>query len=185
MHRFAPLLAAAVLLAAAPAAHAAAPWTDPQNVSAPHLFVDSLAIGFAADGTGLATWLQSDRSGTTTTGSVEGAALAPGAARFGAAHTISKGPNPSVVSAPVHYASSRTIVMTQRPASTTLVRLAAVFGNAAGVYGNPRAIATGTNIRSAQLASNAAGDAAIAWYEELGGTRDRVYLSFRAHGSRF
>src|SRR5690242_2058304 len=93
------LLALAVLLV--PAASASA-WTPPANLSSPHEFIDSPALGFSSTGVGLATWLAADGQA----GEVDGAVLG------GTEHVISKGPTPSVVSPPVHYATSRTIVTT-------------------------------------------------------------------------
>jgi hypothetical protein len=179
------ILALALPFLAAPAAQAAPPWSPAQNVSAAHLFVDAPALGFAADGTGLATWLAGDRSGTTTTGEVDGAALAPGATAFGTQRTISRGPQPSVVSPPVHYASSRTLVATRRPASGGRTRLAAVFGRADGSFGAPRTLAVRENLRDPQVAADAAGDAAVVWFEDRGVTDDRVYISFRPHTTGF
>jgi hypothetical protein len=49
----AALVAAAV---AAPAAAAAPPWSAPQTLSSPHLFVDGPGITFSNDGSALATW---------------------------------------------------------------------------------------------------------------------------------
>jgi hypothetical protein len=168
-------LAILVLLAAAAPAAAAPPWSPPADVSSPHEFVDRPSLAFARDGTGLATWTAQDGVRAAATGGTFAAALGT------RERLISRA---SVVSAPVLYGTARAVVATQRPAGA-MTRLSAVFGRADGTFGKPATIAVRANIRSVQLAANAQGDVAIAWFEDRGVTDDRVYVAFRPHGKPF
>jgi hypothetical protein len=181
-----PTLAAA-LFAAAPAA-AAPPWSAPQNVSSPTEFVDSPAIGFATDGSGLATWTSAQPGGAAGVPFAR-ASLAPGAAAFGAEAPLFAGAAPVAMTPPVLYATNRTLAATDAPATAKpgerRVRVAAVYGRTTGGFGAPHTVAVRTNARDAQLAADADGDAAIAWFEDLGVSNDRVYVSFRVRGHTF
>lgn len=162
------LLAALALLIAAAPAQAAPPWSDPVTVSTAREFVDDPGLAFARDGTALASW------------------SAPGAGTFAAAlgspeHLVS---GTSLVSSPVLYATDRAVVTTQRAAGAK-TRLSVVFGRASGTFGAPQTIAVRQNLRGAQIAANAQGDIAIAWFEDRGVTTDRVYVAFRPHGKPF
>lgn len=169
------VLAILVLLAAAAPAAAAPPWSDPVDVSTPHEFVDSPGLAFARDGTGLATWTVQDGVGSAATGGTFGAPLGS------PERLISR---TSLVSSPALYATTRAVVTTQRPAGDK-TRLSVVFGRADGTFGAPRTIAVRANIRGVQLAANAQGDVAIAWFEDRGVANDRVYVAFRPHGKPF
>lgn len=186
-----PVLALVLAASAlAPSAAAAAPpWSPPQTLSSPHLFVDVPTVGFAGNGDGLATWRTQDGIGDQATGSVDGAALAHGAATFGAESTLAAGPRPSLVSPPVFYGrGGRALVATQRPVSSDpaeqRVRLAAVFGRVPRFFA-PHTIAVQRGLRGAQLAADSSGDAAIAWFQDRGVTTDRVYVSLRRIGGQF
>jgi hypothetical protein len=169
------VLLAILLLLAAAAPATAAPWRDPVGVSGAHEFVDTLGLAFARDGTGLATWTAQDGVGTGATGGTFAAPLGAPERRISAA---------SVVTAPVLYGTSRAVVATQRPAGDK-TRLSVVFGRADGSFGAPRTIAVRRNVRSVQLAANARGDIAIAWFEDRGVFDDRVYVALRPHGKPF
>jgi hypothetical protein len=168
-------LALTILLIAASPAAADPPWTAPQDVSGAHEFVDFPSLAFARDGTGLATWTATDGVGTSATGGTFAAPLGS------PARLISK---TSIVSAPVLYGADRAAVVTQRPAGAS-TRLSIVYGSAEGRFGAPHTLAVRTNIRSVQLAGDAAGDLAVAWFEDRGVTTDRVYVAFRPHGKPF
>jgi hypothetical protein len=175
--RVAVLALAAFLVAAAPAA-ADAPWSAPTDVSSAHEFIDNPELGFAKDGSGLASWTAADGVGGD----------AQGRGTFNAVlgrpeHLVSK---TSVVSSPVLYATNRAVVITQRPAGGSRTRLSVVFGRSnTGLFGAPQTIATRANLRDPQIAANQNGDIAIAWFEDRGTFDDRVYLAFRPHGKPF
>jgi hypothetical protein len=177
---------AVTLLAAAPAA-AAPPWSAPENVSSPSLFVDSATLGFAKDGTGLATWAAGNRNGTTVSDAFAGASLAHGAAAFGGEGPLFRAPQPEILTPPVFYATSRTLAATSSPVSSDpkdqRVRLDALFGRASSGLGVARTIAVQKNLRDPQVAVDAAGHAALAWFEDRGVNHDRVYVSLRFGGS--
>jgi hypothetical protein len=150
------------------------PWSPPADVSTPHLLVDDPAIAFAADGAGLVTWTARDALGSSPAATFGAALGSPG-------KLISR---TSVVSAPVLYGTSRAVVATQRPAGAK-TRLSVVFGRTDGTFGAPATIATRAGVRSVQLAADAQGDIAIAWFEDRGVDTDRVYVAFRPHGKPF
>jgi hypothetical protein len=55
----------------------------------------------------------------------------------------------------------------------------------AGVFAPPRTIALRPHVTSPDLAANARGRAAVAWFENRGVATDRVYVSLRPAGARF
>jgi hypothetical protein len=165
-----PLLIA--LLFAVPA-QAAPPWSDPVAVSTPHLTIWNPTLGFAGTGPGLATWRVSDQPGDERTYG----------AQLGAPERLIS-PS-SVVSPPVLYGATPAVVTTQRPAADGKTRLSVVFGRADGTFGAPQRIAVRAGIRSVQIAANANGDIAIAWFEDRGVMNDRVYIAFRPRGKPF
>jgi hypothetical protein len=184
-------LALALALALAPSAHAAPPWSAPQDLSAPHLFVDAPAIAFGGRGDALATWRAQDGTGNDAVSGSESAARPAGAAAFGAPRALASprtaAQRPTEVSPPAPYAATRAIVATLRPEDRAgrRLRLAAVFGDTAGRFGVPHTIAVGANLRGAQVAADAAGDAAIAWWEDRGVFDDHVHVALRRPGGSF
>ena len=84
------------------------------------------------------------------------------------------------VSRPVLYGATRAVV-------TVLdgTRLSVAFGRTDGTFGAPQRIATRTGIGSVQIAANANGDIAVAWFEDRGVSNDRVYVAFRPSGKPF
>ncbi len=147
-------------------AAALALWSLPANLSSAHQFVDSPALAFAADGTGLATWWADGES--------DGAVLG------GREHRLASG----LVSAPVAYATSRMLAVTQRQAGGGKVTLSAIYGRGAE-FGAPRVIATRANLRNPVLAVNASGAAAVVWFEDRGVSNDRVYVAERRASGAF
>ena len=86
----------------------------------------------------------------------------------------------NVVSRPVTYGATRAVVTVH---DETHVWVS--FGRTNGTYGAPQRIATRPGIRSVQIAANANGDIAIAWFEDRGVNNDRVYIAFRPKGKPF
>lgn len=177
------------LLIAVPVATAAPPWSSPQDLSLAHTFTSDPTVATSAGGTTLATWRWQDGIDNAAVTGFDGAARAPGASAFTQQRVISTAKpfaqNPSLLTAPVTYATSRAIVATVRAASTARSTVSAVFGSASGAFGTRRPLRTATGIRRASLAADAAGDAAIAWFEDRGVTTDRVYVSLRRRGGSF
>jgi hypothetical protein len=183
--------ALALALALAPAAGAATPWSAPQDLSAPHLFVDAPAITFGGRGGALATWRAQDGTGDDAVSGSESASRPAGAAAFGAPRALASlrtaAQRPTEVSPPAPYGATRAIVATLRPEDRAgrRLRLAAVFGDTAGRFGAPHTLAVGANLRGAQVAADAAGDAAIAWWEDRGVFDDHVHVALRRPGGSF
>jgi hypothetical protein len=167
------VLAFLIALLFAVPAQAAPPWSEPVDVSSRHVTVWNPTLGFPGTGPGFATWRVSDQPGEERTFG----------AQLGAPEKLISGS--SVVSPPVLYGATRAVVATQRPASGGKTRLSIVFGRASGTFGAPDTIAVRSGIRSVQLAANANGDLALAWFEDRGVMNDRVYIAFRPRGKPF
>jgi hypothetical protein len=183
----AALVAAAV---AAPAAAAAPPWSAPQTLSSAHLFVDSPGITFSSDGSALATWGRQD--GTTADALVgsDGAFRAPGQDVFrpeqpiGRTHSVRE--RPPALLGPLAYGRNRALFASVRAdRRQRTFRIAARLGTVAGVFAPPRTIARRPHVTSPDLAANARGRAALAWFENRGVATDRVSVSLRPAGGRF
>lgn len=192
MPRVRVLSVLAVATLALPAtAQADAQWSAPQNLSSPHLFVDAPSLAFGGDGTALATWSATDGQRADATFGVDAASRPRGADAFGpqvviaAARTGAQ--RATQVSAPVTYGTSRALAATQRQESADVrnTRLAVVFGDTAGHFGSPRTIAVQPNLRGVRLAADTSGDAAVAWWQDVGVANDRVYVALRRPGGSF
>jgi hypothetical protein len=183
MRRVLILLAALTALAAAPvAARAAPPWSPPQSLGAPHLFVDPVEVTASGDGTLLAWWRWQDGTGNGARTGWSAASRAPGAVSFGPERAA-----PDDLFGVVGYARTRTVAGVLRllsPARETF-RLAVRFGRASGSFGRARTIATAAGLRGPRLAANADGVAALAWFADRGTFNDRVYVSLRRPGGSF
>ena len=83
------------------------------------------------------------------------------------------------VSRPVLYGATRAVVTVQNENG-----LYVSFGRTDGTYGAPKRI-TARAVSGVQLAANANGDIAIAWFEDRGVSNDRVYIAFRPNGKPF
>ncbi len=176
------LLALACLpaLALPAAAVADPPWSPTQNLSPPHLFVEPVRVTASGDGTALAWWSWQD----ATTGAFPGGSMAsrpPGATAFGA-----EVPLPAGAQDIKGYAQSRAIALIIPPRPTAPARLAVAFGSTSGAFGSARRIADEPSLGGLpKLAVNAKGDAAIAYFRNLGTTNDRVMVSLRRAGGSF
>lgn len=180
------VLLALCCLAALPAgASAAPPWSQPQNLSAPHLFIFDPAIAFSSDGSALAAWRWQDGTRAAAVAGESASARAPGAAAFGAERRLSPAGR---AGAPVLYGRSRAALAIVRPVGSNRDRqsqLRVAFGNASGSFGASHLIAKRPGIASPMLAANYLGDIALAWFEDRGATNDRVYVSVRRAGGDF
>jgi hypothetical protein len=177
------LLAWLIVLALPAAAVADPPWSAAQNVSAPHLFVNPVAVTASADGTALEWWSWQDGTGSAARTGSSLASRAPGAAAFGTQRTA-----PSGTVAVEAYAMTRAIALTDRaigPANVGRTRLSVAFGATSGSFGSQRTVADGPRLDRPVLAVNANGDAAIAYFQDRGTTNDRVMVSLRRAGGSF
>jgi hypothetical protein len=178
-------------LVAAPSAVAAPPWSAPQDLSTAHTFVDAPALLFSGRGTALASWRTQDGVIAIGTVGADAATRPAGATRFGPERPIAtartQAQRPPLVVGAVPYASSRTLAATVRPelAIGERTRLAVVFGDDTGRFGTPRTIAVQDGLRDAGVAADAAGDAAVAWFQDVGVTNDRVFVALRRPGGAF
>ena len=84
-------LAWLLILVLPTAAMADPPWSPAQNVSAPHLFVDPVAVTASANGAALAWWSWQDGTGSGARTGSSLASRAPGAAQFGAERAAPSG----------------------------------------------------------------------------------------------
>lgn len=184
----------AVLLAlAAPAVAGAAagPWSAPQDLSTPHLFVDAPHVLVGARGVALATWLTQDGTGAAGRSGAAGASRPVGATAFGPERTIvvprTGADRSTFTGTPVTYGPDRVLIPTQRSVTATgdTVRLGVSTGNTAGYVTAPQTVATQAGLRGPLLATDAAGDAALAWWQDHGVQDDRVWVSLRRHGGHF
>jgi hypothetical protein len=180
------LLLALCGLAALPAtADAAPPWSAPQNLSAPHLFVFDPAIGFAGDGSALAAWRLEDGTRANAVAGESAAVRAPGAAAFGAERRLSPAGR---AGAPVLYGRSRAALALVRPVGSNRdqqSQLRVAFGSAGGSFGASHLIVKHPGIARPVLAGNPGGDLALIWFEDRGTSNDRVYVSLRLAGRSF
>jgi hypothetical protein len=180
-----PVLALASLLGLILPAAAVAdpPWSAAQNVSAPHLFVDPVDVTASADGAALEWWSWQDGTGSTARTGWSLAARPPGATAFGAERAA-----PSGTVGVAAYASTRAVALTDRaigPANVGRTRLSVAFGSTSGAFGTQRTVADGPHLDRPVLAVNAKGDAAIAYFQDVGTTNDRVMVSLRPAGGSF
>ena len=174
-------LASLVSLALPAAALADPPWSPAQNLSSPHLFVSPVSATGSADGTTLAWWSWQDG----TTGAATGGSMAsrpPGATAFGAER-----PLPAGTQDIEGYAQTRAIALALPPvAPMAPARLAVAFGSTSGAFGPARRIVDERSLGGLpKLAVNARGDAAVAYFRNLGTTNDRVMVSLRRAGGSF
>ena len=174
-------LAWLVALALPAVALADPPWSPTHNLSTPHLFVDPVDVTASGDGTTLAWW----RSSEGVPGRPPASTLAsrpPGATTFGPERVA-----PAGTQDVQGYAQSRAIALTIPPVALTApTRLAVAFGSTNGVFGSARRIVDERSLGGIpKLAVNARGDAAIAYYRNLGGTDNRVMVSLRRAGGGF
>ena len=133
------LVALTLLAAFAASAAAAPPWSPPQTVSSPSLFVDNPDVVVSADGRALATWRWSGPR--PATGSAPGgtrlAVREPGAPLFGPERSA-----PNFVTPLVTYGLDRVVGLDTRGRGSGRISLRARFGNSKGEFGPPRTIST-------------------------------------------
>jgi hypothetical protein len=185
------LLATAVAAVFAAPAEAAAPWSVPQTLSAAHQFVDPVALAFAADGAGVASWTYQDGTDAHATTGADAATRAAGAAAFGtqhrlvAPHRTDRGANLLGV-APYGHSRALRVTVTYRggdPRRAGAFRLRAAIGSTGGTRAASHVVATGPQMLRAMLGANDRGDAAVAWWERA--RRSRLYVALRRPGHRF
>jgi hypothetical protein len=175
-------LAWLVALALPAAAAADPPWSPAQSLSSPHLFVDPVAVTASGDGTALAWWSWQDGTGSGARTGWSLASRAPGGAAFGAERAAPAGTQEIAA-----YAQSRAVALTTPPvAQAAPTRLAVAFGSTSGSFGPQRTVVVDSKVHNpARLAVNARGDAAIAYFRDLGTDTDRVMVSLRRAGGSF
>lgn len=170
-----------VALALPAAAAADPPWSPTQDLSTPHVFVDPVDVTASADGTALGWWSWQDGTGQQAARGVSLASRPPGGA-FGPERTAPAGTQDIQ-----GYAQTRAIALTARLLGLSFpTRVAVAFGTASGAFGSARRIVDERSLGGVpKLAVNARGDAAVAYYRNLGGTNNRVMVSLRRAGGSF
>jgi hypothetical protein len=174
-------LACVVAVALPAVALADPPWSPAQNVSRSHLFADPVDVTASAGGTALAWWSWQDGTGRQAPSGVSLASRRAGGAF---------GPERAAPAGTVDiqgYAQTRAIALTARLLGLSFpTRLAVAFGSTDGSFGSARRIVDERSLGGVpKLAVNAHGDAAIAYYRNLGGTNNRVMVSLRGAGGSF
>jgi hypothetical protein len=133
------LVVIALFAVPASVALAAPPWSPPQSLSSPSLFVDNPDVVVSADGRALATWRWS--GARPATGSAPGgtrlAVREPGALLFGPERSA-----PSFATPLIAYGLERVVGLDTRRRGSGRISLRARFGNSQGVFGPPRTIST-------------------------------------------
>jgi hypothetical protein len=174
--------ALALLVLALPAAAMAdPPWSATQDLSAPHEFVEPVDVTASGDGTALAWWSWQDGTGRQAATGASLASRPPGGA-FGAQRAAPAGTQDIAA-----YAQTRAVALTDRLLDLSgPTRLSVAFGSTNGTFGSARRIVDERSLGGIpKLAVNARGDAAIAYYRNLGGTNNRVMVSLRRAGGSF
>lgn len=175
-------LALALLALALPAAALAdPPWSPTHDLSTPHEFVDPVDVTASGDGTALAWWSWQERTGRQAPNGVSLASRPPGG---------SFGPERAAPVGTIDvqgYAQTRAVALTENVIGLSFpTRLSVAFGGTNGTFGSSRRIVDENAIGGIpQLAVNAKGAAAIAYYRSLGGTNNRVMVSLRQAGGSF
>jgi len=184
------LVLAATLLALAPASAQAA-WTG-QDLSGSHTFVDDPAVIVSPDGGALAAWRFQDGTGNRGRAGVGGATRAPGAAGFGRAVTLvrareNRRPQTTLAGLePIAGSGAVAAFLLPGAGGTPSGRLGVRFGSTSGRFGRLRTVRrVPFRIARVSLATNAGGDAALAWFEDRGTRTDRVYVVLRRAGHGF
>jgi hypothetical protein len=163
------------------AAVADPPWSAAEDLSTAHLFVDPVHVTASGDGTALAWWRWQAGTGSNTAPSASVSSRPPGGA-FGPERAA-----PAGIQDIQAFAQTRAVALIARaPRPTAPTRLAAAFGSTSGTFGAERRIVDEPSLGGIpQLAVNAHGDAAIAYYRNLGATNNRVMVSLRRAGGSF
>jgi hypothetical protein len=172
-------VAVAALLA--PAAHAAAPWSEPQTVSAAHEFVDPVAVAFSANGAGLASWTYQDGTDAHATTGADAATRPAGASAFAAQHRLvapRRTDRATVLVGVAAFGAGRTL-----RATVERRRLDPLRPDAFQLRAGGRLVATGPQMLRATLAADATGDAALAWWERA--RQSRLFVAVRRRGRPF
>lgn len=168
----AALVAVLGLLATTPVAIAAPPWSAPESVSSPSLFVDSPHVVFDSAGRAYATWLAS--------GDVRLAVREPGVPEFGPERSA-----PDLLTPLLAHGSNRVLGLDQRPGGRPdVISLRARFSRPDGSFGRPDTISTyGV---AGGLPSLAVHDVALAAWSQGGPNGRRIVrAAIRRPGHRF
>jgi hypothetical protein len=184
-----PVLAAAMgrgalaavlgLLIAASAALAAPPWSAPETVSSPALFIESPHVAFDGNGRAYATWLWDGGVGQDAPTGWRVAVREPGAAEFGPERSA-----PNLVTAPVGYGLNSVLALDQRNRARGRITLRARLARRDGSFGRPDTIATykpGLGPPSLSRFDVAL----VAWTQESSRDRRIVRVAIKRRESRF
>jgi hypothetical protein len=182
-HLLRACIAVAVVALAVPAASLAdPPWSAPQNISSAHLFAGpTLGAVASGDGRALAFWSSQDTTEPRLRWRV--ASRPPGSATFGPQQSA-----PHDLFDIVAYGNSRTLAGFQRmigPPEIGRTKLQVRFGRTDGTFGHATTVADDNRLLRPAIATNAKGDAALAWFADCGTFNDRVFVSLRSAGGRF
>jgi hypothetical protein len=132
-------IAALIVMATAGVAAAAPPWSPPQNVSSPSLFVESPDVVVAPDGRTIAIWRWRGAQvpGASAPSGTRLAVREPGSAGFGPERAA-----PKFVTPLVAYARERLLGLDTKQRSRGRVSLRARFGVSRGGFARARTIST-------------------------------------------
>ena len=161
-------------------AAAAPPWSAPESVSSPSLFVDSPHVALDGQGRAYATWVWTRGTGPDATGGWRIAVREPGAGEFGPERSA-----PNLVTRPVPYGTAvRVLALDQRTRGRGLISLRARFSRPDGSFLPPDTIST--YVPAGGSPSLAVHDNALAaWTAQAARGRRIVRAALRRPGGRF
>ena len=170
-------IAALLLAVCAGVAVAAPPWSAPENVSSPSLFVDAPDVVSSADGRTIASWRWTGAPAApdAPTG-IRMAVREPGAPEFGP-EVI----GPDFVTPLVTYGRDRVVGLDTRRRSRGRISLRARFGTSKGQFGEPRTISTYADAGSAPSLAGPNGSL-VAWIAKSSRGRRIVRAAVKSRG---
>jgi hypothetical protein len=179
MRAILPILLA--LLAAGPST-AAASWSPPATVSAPHTFVDRLALA-AGPAAELAAWSWEDGIGRAQTAGASLAVAAPPGQPFRPQRPLPGGFAGRTV---VDLGGGRLAQLILTPRRLNTMAAAVALGRTTGRFAGRQPVTAAVFGVRASLAGDARGDLVLAWIEAgPGGAHRSVWASLRPAGGRF
>jgi hypothetical protein len=173
-------IAAAALSCCVLASPAAAASTATQTLSRVHTALAGEDAQVLPSGAIIARWSWRDGPVQRAAFGTSFAIRPAGQHAFGAEHDLPS----DLIGAPVALGDRRLLLLRQhdtRRSSRVHVDVSDLNGRVV----RSQVIASRRHIRTSELAVNERGDAALAWYENFGSRKDRIYVSLRRRGGRF
>lgn len=167
-----------VLAMLAGVARAAPPWSPPENVSSPSLFVNGPDVVVDGQGRAFATWVWTRITEPDSPSGTRVAVREPGATEFGPERDAPRFAAPLVA-----YGLNRVLGLDQRSRGPHLISLRARFGRPDGTFGRPDTISSYRPASAPSLAVH--DDVLVAWVQRASRGRRVVRAAIRRPGHRF